>query len=196
MADEDMRDDVDAEEVERDQYLVFTVKSQEFGIQAMRVQEIAGAPTTTEMPNAPAYMEGVMNLRGRLASVINLRKRLNFEAKGRDEDTRIVIVEHGGYPIGVVVDSVEEVIKIDDSQVQALPESSSASVSEEYVTGVGMLDDRLIILLDIERILSKSELPEPEAFGQVLEQAAKAPEKAEGEVTDAVTASAHEETHG
>ena len=147
-------EDVEAEE---DQYLVFNVKSQEFGIQALRVKEISSIMTTTDVPNAPPYIEGIMNLRGRLASVINFRKRFGYDPRAYDEDTRVIIVEKGGFPIGILVDSVEEVIKIMDENVQKLPESTRSSVTEECITGVGMLDKRLIILLDLDRVLSKED---------------------------------------
>ena len=110
-----------------------------------------------------------MNLRGRLVSVVDFRKKFGFEFKGHDEDTRIVIVECGGYPTGIIVDSVEEVMKIPDEKVQKLPEGVATAVSQEYITGVGMLDNRLIILLDIDRVLTKSDLSELEAARQTIE---------------------------
>lgn len=158
MADEIMQEDIGEEEIERDQYLVFIVKAQEFGIQAMRVQEISALLPVTEVPNAPPYVDGIMNLRGHLVSVINFRKKFGFELKEKDEDTRIIMVEHSGFPIGIIVDSVEEVIKIADEKVQKLPETTTTLMSEEYITGVGMLEGRLIILLDADKVLTKTEL--------------------------------------
>lgn len=158
MTDEIVQEEIDEDEIEQDQYLVFTVKSQEFGIQAMQVQEISAVLETTQVPNAPPYIEGILNLRGRLASIINFRQKFGFEPKAHDEDTRIIIVEQGGFPIGLIVDSAEEVIKIPAEIVHQLPESTSTSVSEEYITGVGMRDDRLIILLDADKVLTKNEL--------------------------------------
>ena len=84
MVDEPVRNEIEAEEVEQDQYLVFTIQSQEFGIQAMWVQEISQVLETTEVPNAPAYIDGIANLRGRLASVIDFRKKFGFEPKEHD----------------------------------------------------------------------------------------------------------------
>jgi len=173
MVNEDVRDDIDEEELERDQYLVFTVKSQEFGIQAIRVQEITTVLAATEVPNAPSYIEGIMNLRGRLASVINFRKRLAFESKESDEDTRIIVLELDTFPIGMIVDSVEEVIKIPDDKVQQLPESTTTPGSMEYMIGVGMLDNRLIMLLDVDKVLTKADLIE---LGEIEQMVAKAEE--------------------
>lgn len=179
MADEVMQEDISEEEVEQDQYLVFTLKSQEFGLQAMRVEEISRVLNTTEVPNAPPYIEGIVNLRGRLASVVNFRKKFGFEPKEPDEDTRVIIVEQASFPIGIMVDSVEEVIKIPNEVVQKLPEATSTSVVEEYITGVGMLDNRLIILLDAEKVLTKAELTELGTMSQMLDEAKRTPEKAE-----------------
>ena len=90
------QDDMDVEEIEQDQYLVFTAMGQEFGIQAMRVKEISAMIDITKVPKAPSYIEGILNLRGRLVSIINFRNKFGFEPKKQDEDTRIVIVEHRG----------------------------------------------------------------------------------------------------
>ena len=135
----------------------------------MRVHEISAPTGITKIPNTPPYFEGIMNLRGRLVSVVDFRKKFRFEFKGHDEDTRTVIVECGGYPTGVIVDRVEEVIKIPDEKVQRLPEDVATSISQEYMTGVGMLDNRLIILLDIDKVLSKSDLSELEKARQTME---------------------------
>lgn len=189
MADEIMKYDIDEEEFEQDQYLVFTAKSQEFGFRALQVQEISSALSATEVPNAPSYVEGVLNLRGRLVSVINFRQKFGLEPKERDEDTRIIIVEYGGFPIGVLVDSVEEVIKIPEGKVQELPASASTSVSdEEHITGVGILGNRLIILLDVDKVLSKTELTGMDTIERVIDEgrAEKTAGEAEGEETDVV----------
>jgi purine-binding chemotaxis protein CheW len=153
--------EMEEEEVERDQYLVFTVKGQEFGIQAMRVQEISRVLEVTEVPNSPGYIEGIMNLRGKLASVINFRKRFGFAHKEFDEDTRFIVVEHNNFPIGIIVDAVEEVIKIPDGAVQKLPETASTLVKEEYIIGVGMMQKRMVILLDIDMLLGKTHILDP-----------------------------------
>jgi purine-binding chemotaxis protein CheW len=147
-----------AEEVEADQYLIFTAQSQECGFQTMRVQEISQLLPVSRVPNAPPYVEGIMNLRGRIASVINFRRKFGFEPKEHDEDTRVIVVELDNYPIGIIVDSVEEVVKIPDSSVQKLPESTTTTESKEYITGIGMLDKRLIILLDLDKVLTGTAL--------------------------------------
>ena len=191
MEDEIRQEDSSEEEIERDRYLIFTVKAQEFGLQAMRILEISAVLNITEVPNALPYIEGIMNLRGQLVSVINFRKKFGFGLKEHGEDTRIIMVEHRGFPIGIIADSVEEVIKIDDKKVQKLPESTTTAVSEEYITGVAMLDGRLIILLDADKVLTKAELNRVIADVQEPDhdRAAKMPGKAEREVEKSLVAS-------
>lgn len=162
---------IDEEDIEHDQYLVFGMQAQEFGIQAMRVQEISQVLGITPVPNAPKYIEGILNLRGKLVSVINFRKKFGFEPKPYDEDTRIIMVEYKGFPIGLIVDIVAEVIKIQDEKVQTLPENTVSSLAEGYIKGVGMLEKRLIILLDADKVLTKRELADVGAFTEALNTA-------------------------
>lgn len=169
MQEEMVKEEAIEEDIEQDQYLVFTVKSQEFGIQAMRIQEITATMDTAEVPNAPLHIEGILNLRGRLVSVVNFRKRFGFDAKEHDEDTRIIIMEHSGFPVGIIVDAVEEVIKIPSQKVQQLPPTATASLPEGYITGVGLMDKRLVILLDVDKVLNKSDVVEPDALHKVIE---------------------------
>jgi purine-binding chemotaxis protein CheW len=149
-------DKIDAEEVEHDQYLVFKVKSQEFCIQAMQV------------PNSFPYIDGVANLRGRLSTVINFRKKIGLEEKQHDEETRIIVIEDKGYPIGMTVDSVEEVIKIPGDLVHKLPGTTSNVIEDEPITGIGMVNKRMIIMLDIKKILDRNTVFNLEEMKQVL----------------------------
>ncbi len=158
MSNEFGNEDVEAEDIEHDQYLVFSCNNQEFGFPAISVREISSVLETTPVPNTPNYVEGVVNLQGKLASVINFRKKFGFPDKEIDEDTILIIVEHEGYPIGILVDSVQEVMKIPDQKVQPLSRSTTTSFSKEFITGVGFFGNRLIILMDIEVILSNIDL--------------------------------------
>jgi purine-binding chemotaxis protein CheW len=171
MTTETMKEDIEEEEIEQDQYLVFTSRSQDFGIQAMRIQEISAPLSITKVPNTPPYIEGIINLRGRLVSVMDFRKKFMFEPKEHDEDTRIIMVEYGSYPIGIIVDSAEEVIKIPNEKVQKLPEVITTSVSQECITGVGMPDNkRLVILLDADKVLTPTDLAELDATREAMEK--------------------------
>lgn len=165
--------DEEEEEFETHHYLVFTVRNQEFGIQALRVREISALMEVTKVPNAPAFIEGIMNLRGQLVSVINFRRKFRFEEKENDEDTRIIVAEHSGFPIGIVVDNVEEVMKIPIEKMQQLPESTDELISEKQIVGVGMLEGRLIILLDVDRLLSKEEISEVIDLSNVVDRVAE-----------------------
>lgn len=164
---EELLSEMQVEEVEKDQYLVFSIESQEYGVQAMNVQEISRLMQTTRIPNAPSYIEGIMNLRGKLGSVINFRRKFGFVERTPDEDTRIIIVERANFPTGIVVDSVQEVIRIPEETVQPMPESSRNTAVEDYVTGVGMLENRLIIMLDMSRVLD-SDVKETETIKQAI----------------------------
>ena len=184
MANDVVEESTTEAELEQDQYLVFGVKSQEFAFQAIRIQEITAVLETTEVPNAPRYVEGIANLKGRLATIINFRKKFGFEPKEQDEDTRTIIVEQEGYPIGILVDSVEEVIKIPEKMVQRVPESTSKVVSEEYITGIALLDDRLITLLDVGKVLTTTELIDTDVIAQLAQEARKTPAEVEANEID------------
>lgn len=164
-------DEAEIEGIEADQYLVFSSNGQEYGVQAMRVQEISAPANITLVPRAPAHIAGILNLRGRLISVIDFRKRLGFPAAPPDEDTRIVIVEHAGYPIGLIVDSVEEVIRIPSDTVQQLPESMSSGAAEDFLTGIGILDRRLIVLIDADPLFRRADGPEGDGIRKAVEAA-------------------------
>lgn len=162
---------IEEEEIEQDQYLVFNVRGQEFGVQAMHIQEITAMFDISGVPNAPPHIQGILNLRGKLVSVVNFRKRFGFEPKELDEDTRIIIMEYQGFPVGIIVDSVEEVIRIPANKVQTMPLSATASLPEGYIIGVGLLESRLVILLDVARVLDKSDLVKPEDMEKAIEGA-------------------------
>jgi len=169
MQEQVINDEIEAEEVEQDQYLVFKAMSQEFCVKAMWVQEISRPLELTQVPNSSSYIDGVANLRGRLSTVINFRKKIGFEAKPHDEETRIIVIEHKGFPIGMTVDSVEEVIKIPDGLVHLLPESASGMTENEPITGIGMLHKRMVIMLDIKKLLEGTAMPNFEKIKQALD---------------------------
>jgi len=163
-------EEVEDWEIELDQYLIFSVDERFFGFQAMRIMEISAVVPTTEVPDAPGYIEGIMNLRGKLASVINFRKKFGFKSHPHDEDTRTIIVEQEGYPVGIIVDSVEEVMKLPDQMLQPLPKEAESFKSEKYISKIGMIDDRFIIILDVDSVLEHVKLEEVESFKNTLEK--------------------------
>src|SRR5271170_4812835 len=137
------------------QLVGFHVGEEEFALDILRVQEIIRLQDLTRVPSSPEYMDGVMNLRGKIIPVIALRKRFGLDRVPADKQTRIVVVEIKGNVLGFIVDSVSEVLRIPLDTVE--PPPRLGKVEREYVSGVGKLDDRLLILLNVNRLMSDSE---------------------------------------
>lgn len=138
------------------QLVSFKIGEEEFGVDILKVQEINRMDQITRVPNAPDYVSGVMNLRGKVIPIINLRKRFRLASKERDKDTRIIVVEFKTRVIGFLVDAVNEVLRIPKSVTEP-PPSMVAGIGSEYITAVGKLEDRLLILIDLEKILVPAE---------------------------------------
>lgn len=138
------------------QLVSFTIGQEEFGLDIQSIQEINRMVEVTHVPNAPDFVSGVINLRGKVIPVIDLRRRFGFPSKESDKNTRIIVVELGNTIVGFVVDSVREVLRIPKSITEP-PPPIIAGIGAEYVTAVGKLEDRLLILLDLERILQEKE---------------------------------------
>ncbi len=146
------------------QLVSFHIGGEEFGLDILRVQEIIRIQELTRVPNSPEFVDGVINLRGKVIPVIALRKRFGLEQLAHDKQTRIVVVEVKGNVLGFIVDSVSEVLRIPANTVE--PPPRLGKVEREYVSGVGKLDDRLLILLDVDRLMSDSD---EFTIGQVAE---------------------------
>jgi purine-binding chemotaxis protein CheW len=138
------------------QVVTFALGSEEYGVDIAQVQEINRMVTITHVPRAPQFMEGVINLRGQLIPIIDLRTRFGMERSERTKNTRIVVTEIGNKRVGMVVDSVSEVLRIPVEQIENAPDLV-AGVDTEYIRGVGKMGDRLIIMLDLGRIISGTE---------------------------------------
>ena len=134
------------------QLVSFKIGSEEYGIDILKVQEINRMSNITKVPQAPHFVDGVINLRGKVIPIINTRRKFNLEEKESDKDTRIVVVDINGEVIGLVVDSVNEVLRIANSIVEPPPNVTVES-GADYITGVARLDDRLLILLDMGRLV-------------------------------------------
>ena len=139
------------------QLVTFGIGEEEFGIDILKVQEIIRTMAITKVPNSPPYVEGVINLRGKVIPVIDLRSRFNMEYRSHDSHTRIIVIELHGMIIGFVVDEVSEVLRIQSNTVEPPPPVVSG-IESEYIKGVGKLDDRLLILLDLEKLIPVEEL--------------------------------------
>ena len=141
------------------QLVSFTIGDEEFGVDILKVQEINRMNQITHVPNAPEYVSGVMNLRGKVIPVIDLRQRFHLGRRDHDKDTRIIVVELKSRVIGFVVDAVNEVLRIPKSVTEP-PPSMVAGIGSEYITAVGKLEDRLLILIDLEKVLLVEEQQE------------------------------------
>jgi purine-binding chemotaxis protein CheW len=139
------------------QLVSFNIGDEEFGVDILSVQEINRMMEVTRVPNAPEFVDGVINLRGKVIPVIDLRRRFGMERKGHDKNTRIIVVELAGKVVGFVVDAVREVLRIPRSVTEP-PPALGGSLKEDYITAVGKLDDRLLILLDLEKVLTENEM--------------------------------------
>jgi purine-binding chemotaxis protein CheW len=134
------------------QLVSFNVGEEEFGLDILRVQEIIRTQQLTRVPNLPDYIDGVINLRGKVIPVVALRRRLGLGSVPADKRTRIVVVDINGQVLGFVVDAVSEVLRINTNTVEPTPRLGH--VERDYISGVGKLDSRLLLLLDLERLMA------------------------------------------
>ncbi|OPY17942.1 MAG: purine-binding chemotaxis protein [Methanomethylovorans sp. PtaU1.Bin093] len=135
------------------QLVVFQLGEEEFGLDIMQVQEIIRIPEITRIPHSPDYVKGVINLRGKIITVINLDTRFGMEQKVHDDNSRIIVAEVDENVVGMVVDSVSEVLRLPLSTVEPVPEIISTKINANYLKGVGKLEDRMLILLDITKVI-------------------------------------------
>src|SRR5215470_1881207 len=133
------------------QIVSFKVGDEEFGLDILNVQEIIRLQDLTRVPNSPDFVDGVINLRGKVIPVIALRKRFGLQEQTHDKETRIVVLETQSTVLGFIVDSVSEVLRIPANTVAVPPRIGK--IEREFVSGVGKLENRLLILLDVDRIM-------------------------------------------
>jgi purine-binding chemotaxis protein CheW len=139
------------------QVVGFRIGRETFGVPIALVREIVRVPEITSVPNAPEYIEGVINLRGRIIPVVDLRKRFGDKAPEVSKKNRVVVVEMDSRAIGLLVHSASEVLRILPSEIEA-PQNVFQEGEMSFITGVGKLKGRLVILLDLNRILQRGEL--------------------------------------
>lgn len=138
------------------QLVTFRLGTEEFGLDVFAVHEILRYTEPTPVPRAPAFVEGVMDVRGTLVPVVDLRRRFELPHVEMGEDTRIVLVEFGGERLGLVVDAVTEVMRVAETAIQP-PPRYIRGLAAEYVRGMARLEGRLVVLLEMDRILSSEE---------------------------------------
>jgi len=134
------------------QLVVFKLGREEYAVSILQVQEIKRITEITRVPHTPEYIKGVINLRGSVLPVIDLKKRLNLPQQVSTEDARIIIVKVNEISVGMMVDAVSEVMTINEKNIDS-PDVVAGSVSANYLSGVGKLDNRLLILLNLETII-------------------------------------------
>jgi purine-binding chemotaxis protein CheW len=138
------------------QLVIFNLGVEEFGVNIMQVQEIIRMPDITRIPRSPEYVKGVVNLRGKIIVVMDLDRRFGMNETEMTDESRIVVVDINGTIIGLVVDSVSEVIRLKGSNIEQTPEIITQKINAEYLKGVGKMDDRLLILLNLENIINET----------------------------------------
>ena len=141
------------------QLVSFKVNGEEFGVDILQVQEIIRTMKITKVPQSKDFVDGVINLRGRVIPVVNLRRRLGMEKIEEDNKTRIIVVEIGAKTIGFIVDEVNEVLRIPKSITEPPPKALNG-IDSNYITAVGKLEDRILILLDLKKLFSEEEKEE------------------------------------
>lgn len=139
------------------EYLTFTLGEEEYGVDILKVQEIRGYDNVTRLPDAPEFIKGVINLRGLIVPVVDLRVKFKLGRISYDQFTVMIILNIAGRIIGVVVDSVSDVIELAAEQVRPAPDMGAA-VDTRFMLGLGTTQDRMLILLDIDRLLRSEEM--------------------------------------
>ncbi len=142
---------------DRKQLVSFVLDKEEYGVEVLKVREIIRMPNITRVPNTPHYVEGVINLRGKVIPIISLRKRFSLSQTASDARTRIMVMDMASELTGFIVDSVAEVIRISSEEIQPPPAVAAGRVDQEYLSGVINREDRLLVLLDLERLFSQEE---------------------------------------
>ena len=139
------------------EYLTFTLGAEEYGVDILKVQEIRGYEKPTAIANAPAFIKGVVNLRGTIVPIVDMRLKLNLGSAEYNQFTVVIILNVAGRIVGMVVDGVSDVITLTEEQMRPAPDFS-ASFDTQYITGLGTVDERMLILVDIAKLMSGAEM--------------------------------------
>lgn len=145
------------------EFLAFTLGQEEYGIDLRNVQELRGYETVTQLANTPAYLKGVLNLRGTIVPIVDMRIKLNLGEPVYDQFTVVIVLNIRGHTMGIVVDGVSDVVALAADQLRPAPQMGVV-VATDYLLGLGVLDDRMLILLDIDRLVDADALGLVEKF--------------------------------
>lgn len=148
---------------EETQLVVFKLKTGEivceYGVPITKVHEIIPMAVPTKLPQVPDFVEGIINLRGKIIPIIDLKKRFGMNASEQSSESRSVVVEVEGQTVGIIVDEVSEVLRLSQDSIEP-PPSVIGGITAEYLIGVGKIEDRLLILLDMDKVFNEAEKQE------------------------------------
>lgn len=139
------------------QLVSFKLDAEEYGVDVLKVREIIRLPSITRVPNTPHYVEGVINLRGKVIPIMSIRRRFGLGEIENDKSTRIMVMDVDGELMGFIVDSVSEVIRVSEQEIQPPPPVATSGIDQECMSGVINQPERLLVLLDLEKISSKED---------------------------------------
>lgn len=165
-----MNDELNASGPGSHEYLTMRLGNEEYGIDLLKVQEIRGYDVVTRLASAPEFIKGVINLRGNIVPIVDLRTWFRLDAANYDQFTVVIILNVARRVVGVVVDSVSDVLTLDPSAIRPAPEFSAA-LDTKYITGIGTGEGRLLILVDIERLLASPDMQLFDESDQTLQAA-------------------------
>lgn len=168
------------DEASGSKFLTFYLNNEEYGLDILKVREIVGLVDITPVPRVPDYIRGVINLRGRVVPVLDMRVRFGMEAVEATYETCIIVVQAAGLEMGLVVDRVSDVVEIAETDTEDVPDFG-ADIPTDYLLGVGKSDGAIRLLLDADRVLTRSEEAELQAAAAVSEGAAAETEAGEGD---------------
>ncbi len=138
------------------QLVVFNLCNEEYGVDIMQVKEIVNYMVPVKVPNAPEFIEGIINLRSEIIPIINLKKRFNIEGQEIEENKRIIVMNINEKKVGFVVDDASEVISIDNESIEPAPDIVTG-VDRKYITGIGKSGERILIILELDKLFSEEE---------------------------------------
>jgi purine-binding chemotaxis protein CheW len=140
------------------EYLTFRLGTEEYGIDILKVQEIRSYEAPTRIANAPEFIKGVVNLRGVIVPIVDLRVKLNCPSSEINSFTVVIVLNVRGRVVGAVVDSVSDVLELTKDQIRQAPEMATAAVDTTYITGIATVSERMLILMDIEGLMSSADM--------------------------------------
>lgn len=150
------------------EFLTFTLGDEEYGVDILKVQEIRGYDTVTKIPDAPDFIKGVINLRGTIVPVVDMRLKFKLGRADYNEFTVMIILNIAHRVVGMVVDGVSDVLQLTPEQIRPAPEFGG-SVNTKFITGIGALDSRMLILVDIEKLMTSADMALMDSNSQSLQ---------------------------